>query len=81
MRIGGDSRTVGAHQLAVLTREGETVTVDADDDAELLLLGGRPLREPIAWYGPFVMNTKQEILDAVDDFEQGRFGTIAPEHV
>ena len=46
VRIGGDGRTVGAHQLAVLTREGETLTVDADDDAELLLLGGRPLREP-----------------------------------
>jgi redox-sensitive bicupin YhaK (pirin superfamily) len=39
------------------------------------------IREPIAWYGPFVMNTKQEILDAVDDFEAGRMGVITPEHV
>ena len=37
-------------------------------------------REAIAWYGPFVMNTKQEILDAMDDFEAGRMGAIAPEH-
>jgi quercetin 2,3-dioxygenase len=46
----------------------------------VLLLGGRPLREPVAWYGPFVMNTKQEILDAIDDFNEGRMGAIAPEH-
>jgi redox-sensitive bicupin YhaK (pirin superfamily) len=81
VRVGGDVRAVAPHQLAVLTREGDTVTIDAVEDADVLLLGGRPLREPIAWYGPFVMNTKQEILDAVDDFEAGRMGRIAPEHV
>ena len=80
VRIGGDSRVVGAHQLAVLAREGETVVIEADEDADVLLLGGRPLREPVAWYGPFVMNTKQEILDAIDDFEAGKMGEIAPEH-
>ena len=76
--VGGDARPVGAHQLAVLGREGETLVVEADEPADVLLLGGRPLREPVAWYGPFVMNTKQEIIDAVDDYEAGRLGTISP---
>ena len=43
---------------------------------EVLLLGGLPIREPIAHYGPFVMNTREEIIQAVDDFNAGRMGTI-----
>ncbi len=78
VRIAGDSRTVGEHQLAVLSRDGDTVVIEADEASDVLLLGGRPLREPIVWYGPFVMNTKQEIIDAVEDYEAGRLGVIAP---
>ena len=78
-RAGPDGRAIGAHQLAVFGA-GDTVIVDADEPLDVLLLGGRPIREAIAWYGPFVMNTKQEILDAMDDFEAGRMGAIAPEH-
>jgi quercetin 2,3-dioxygenase len=56
--------------------------VDADPDAgeplEVLLLGGRPIREPVFSYGPFVMNTKSEIIEAVDDFQAGRMGSIPP---
>ena len=80
VRLGGDTRVVGPHQLAVLGHTGETVVVEADAQSEILLLGGRPIREPVAWYGPFVMNTKQEILDAIDDYEAGKLGEIAPEH-
>ncbi|HEV7526458.1 MAG TPA: pirin family protein [Acidimicrobiia bacterium] len=78
VRVGGDARTVGEHQLAVLGREGETLVIEADADADVLLLGGRPLHEPVAWYGPFVMNTKQEILDSLDLYESGKLGTIPP---
>ena len=78
MRVGDDVRTVGEHQLVVLGRNGDSVVIEADDDADVLLLGGRPLHEPVAWYGPFVMNTKQEILDSLDLYEKGELGSIPP---
>jgi redox-sensitive bicupin YhaK (pirin superfamily) len=80
VRVGDDSRTVGEHQLAVLGRDGDVVVVEADEQTEVVLLGGRPLHEPVAWYGPFVMNTKQEILDSLDLFESGELGAIPPKH-
>jgi len=49
---------------------------DQTEPLELMLLGGLPIREPIVHYGPFVMNTRDEILDAFDDYQAGRFGTI-----
>jgi len=78
VRLGGDSRVVGEHQLAVLGRDGDAIVIEADTSADLLLLGGRPLREPVAWYGPFVMNTKQEIVDSLELFERGELGAIPP---
>jgi redox-sensitive bicupin YhaK (pirin superfamily) len=62
---------------------GDALTLRAADHQdgpsaalEVLLLGGLPIREPIAHYGPFVMNTREEILQAIDDFNAGRMGTI-----
>jgi redox-sensitive bicupin YhaK (pirin superfamily) len=46
---------------------------------EVLLLGGLPIREQVAWYGPFVMNTKAEIVQAIEDYQAGRMGQIPPE--
>jgi redox-sensitive bicupin YhaK (pirin superfamily) len=46
---------------------------------DVLLFGGLPIREQIAWYGPFVMNTRQEIIQAVEDYQSGRMGQIPPE--
>ena len=46
---------------------------------DVLLLGGLPIREQIAWYGPFVMNTRDELIQAVEDYQSGRMGTIPPE--
>lgn len=79
---GTDGRPVGPHQLVVFG-EGDSLTVTAGDhqpedspNFEVLLLGGLPIREPIVQYGPFLMNTRQEILDAMDDFQAGRMGTV-----
>jgi redox-sensitive bicupin YhaK (pirin superfamily) len=58
--------------------EGDRVVVEGGDVVDALLLGGRPIREPVVWYGPFVMNTKAEIVAALDDYESGRMGRIAP---
>jgi len=80
--VGPDSRPVEAHQLAVFgAGDGVTITAAAHQpedspDLEVLLLGGLPIGEPIAHYGPFLMNTRQEILDAIDDFNAGRLGRI-----
>lgn len=68
-------RSVREGQLAILGA-GESIELLAASGAELLVLGGVPLREPIARYGPFVMNTEEEILEAFADFEAGRMGQI-----
>jgi hypothetical protein len=69
-------RPVAEGEMALFGRDGDAVAFQAPDDAEgpmhFLLVTGVPLREPVARYGPFVMSTKQEILDAVRDFQAGR---------
>jgi redox-sensitive bicupin YhaK (pirin superfamily) len=79
---GRQRRPVDEHQLVVFG-EGDVLTVGAGssqpDDSpnlEVLLLGGLPIREPIAHYGPFLMNNRAEILQAVEDFQAGRLGVI-----
>ena len=69
---GDDARKLGTHEMAVLGG-GDVFKVTASNDARLILVAGRPLREPVARYGPFVMNTKQEIMQAFVDFQEGRF--------
>lgn len=66
----------GEARIAVLGREGSTVVLKATADSQLLLLSGEPINEPVASYGPFVMNTREEIMQAVDDFRSGRFGQL-----
>ncbi len=57
-----------------LSTQGEAVTLRADTDAKLLLLAGEPIDEPVVGYGPFVMNSQQQIVQAINDFNSGRFG-------
>jgi redox-sensitive bicupin YhaK (pirin superfamily) len=68
---------VGAAELAVLDREEETFAIDALEDATLLVLNGQPIEEPIVGQGPFVMNTRAEIDQAMDDYRNGRMGRLA----
>ena len=74
-RHGAAAHRVG--QLVVFG-PGDVVTLDggASQSLDVLLLGGRPIREPVAAYGPFVMNTRAELVQAVEDFQAGRLGTV-----
>ena len=62
--------------LAIFEREGEQVEVTAMDDSELLILSGEPIDEPIFAYGPFVMNSKEEIIQAIEEFNKGKMGRL-----
>ena len=69
----GDGQQAGEAEALLLSRDGASVKIHADGDATKLVLTGEPIDEPIAGYGPFVMNTEDEIRQAVDDFNNGRF--------
>jgi quercetin 2,3-dioxygenase len=80
--LGPEARPIHAGQSAVLGA-GDYLSVTADRSQEsrspaldVIVVGGRPIREPVAWAGPFVMNTKDEVLAAYADFQKGRFGQI-----
>ena len=68
------SEPVTGPSVVTLTTDGTGVTVRADSDAKLLLLSGEPIDEPVVGYGPFVMNSQQQIVQAINDFNSGRFG-------
>ena len=70
------SEVVREAQMVMFDRAGSEVMLEANSDAKLLLLGGEPIDEPIVGYGPFVMNSEDEIRQAVTDFNSGRFGRI-----
>jgi hypothetical protein len=85
--VGTDRRPVRTGQLAVFGA-GDSVTVAADQaqdskapSLEVLLLGGRPIGEPVYAYGPFVMNTKEEVAQAFEDYQAGRLGTVPADHI
>jgi redox-sensitive bicupin YhaK (pirin superfamily) len=69
---GAADARIARGELAQL-EDGDTVSVSAQGDARCLLVGARPVREPVARYGPFVMNTREELMQAVEDFRNGRF--------
>jgi quercetin 2,3-dioxygenase len=85
--VGSAGRPVHTGQLAVLgPGDHLAVRADASQDShspnlDVLLLGGRPIREPVAQYGPFVMNTRAELAQAFDDYQAGRMGRVPAEHL
>jgi quercetin 2,3-dioxygenase len=84
--VGVEQRPLEAGQLAVLGGgDFVSVTAAARQDTrsatmEVLVLGGRPIREPVAWAGPFVMNTRSEVMTAFEDFQKGRMGQVPVVH-
>ena len=82
-KVGAEGRPLGPGQLAVFG-PGDAITVAADatpaesrtPELDVVVLGGTPIREPVAWQGPFVMNTRSELMEAFEDFQKGRMGQI-----
>lgn len=74
--LNGMDHLSGEALIAPLTEEGDSVTLEAKADTQLLILSGEPILEPVASYGPFVMNTREEIERAVDDYRAGRMGHL-----
>ena len=84
--IGAEERPIAMGQLAVFGH-GNTLTIAAaptqesrSPNLDVLILGGRPIGEPVAWMGPFVMNTREEVLQAIADYQAGRLGSIPAIH-
>ena len=80
--VGPKHSPIKEGQLAVLGN-GDVITVNGDSEQdsrtptlEILVLGGQPIREPVAWYGPFVMNERDELIQAFQDYQAGRMGSI-----
>lgn len=67
----------GEAQLVLLDRDGDSFQIEAQKDAVFLVLNGEPINEPVAWQGPFVMNTKEELRQAMMDYQGGQMGRIA----
>jgi hypothetical protein len=80
VRFGGHTADVQRGNMAPFERDGDEIRIEAPvenrSEARVLLIGGQPLNEPIARYGPFVMNTQEEIRKAFEDYRSGRMGSI-----
>jgi hypothetical protein len=76
--FGSNRRSAAKHEMVLFANDGDAMNVEAANDSPLkaLLIGGVPLKEPVARYGPFVMNTRQEIQQAFADYQSGKLGEI-----
>ncbi len=84
--VGAEGRPIQTGQLAVfgpgnaLTIAAGTAQESRNPNVDVLILGGRPIGEPVAWMGPFVMNTRAEVMQAMADYQAGRLGSIPAVH-
>ena len=74
--IGVNGEKAAQHDFVLFKNEGEEISISADRDSVVLLLSGEPINEPIAQYGPFVMNTHRELQEAFQEFQSGKFGAL-----
>jgi redox-sensitive bicupin YhaK (pirin superfamily) len=74
--LNGSTVLQGEAQMALMSREGEMIEMQARGESVVLMLSGEPIDEPVASYGPFVMNTQDEIRQAVEDYRAGRMGHL-----
>jgi redox-sensitive bicupin YhaK (pirin superfamily) len=80
VRSGGlelDGQTVGEAEIVQFTRDGNSVSLRASEATEAVLLAGAPIDEPVYGHGPFVMNTREEIYQAIQDFQSGKMGRLS----
>ena len=75
--IDGSHSLLGEARIATLSPSGSGVVIEAREDSTLLVLSGEPINEPVASYGPFVMNTREELVQAVEDYKAGKMGQLA----
>jgi redox-sensitive bicupin YhaK (pirin superfamily) len=76
VKVNGANEAV-ANSFVLFANNGEDFVVEATEDSVLLILSGEPIKEPIAAHGPFVMNTREEIIQAMEDYNSGKFGVLA----
>ncbi len=75
-KVFNEQKPLTEKSLLIYEREGESIKLDLEENTKLLVLNGDPIDEPIATYGPFVMNTREELMQAVEDYQSGKMGYL-----
>ncbi len=75
-RVSVNESPMMAVELALFDRDGDCITIDSETDSQLLVITGQPLGEPVVGQGPFVMNSREEIRDAIQDYQAGKMGRL-----
>ena len=75
-KVAVNDSAASLHSFVLFKNEGEEIIIESQEESVILLLSGEPIDEPIAQYGPFVMNTQEEIIEAVQEFQSGKFGGL-----